>query len=127
MRGGCPGAAVLALAAWTGCATTSGGIAFLGRDPEAVGVKMLVPHAVGRSCRASVFGVPLAPGEPSVGEAVDQILARDAEGDVVTSAVVQWHAVATGIYNRRCVEVRGDLGRLIPTLTLPLPHPHQGG
>jgi hypothetical protein len=91
------------------------------------GVKLLVPHAVGRSCRASVFGVPLSSGDASLDEAVKEILARDTEGDVVTSAVVRWHTVTTGIYNRRCVEVQGDLGRLIPTLTLPLAHRHEGG
>jgi hypothetical protein len=121
------GGAVLILVAWAGCATTGGALGFLGRDPEVTGVKMLVPHAVGRSCRTSVLGLPMTVGEPSLEEALNQILARDAEGDIVTSAVVRWHAVTTGVYNRRCVEVRGDLGRLISTLVLPLHHRHDGG
>jgi hypothetical protein len=126
MRGGRWAAAVLVLATGTGCATTGGSVGLLARDPETAGVKLLAPHAVGRSCRASVFGVPLSSGEPSLDEAINAILARDAEGDVITSAVVRWQTVTTGIYNRRCVEVHGDLGRLIPTLTLPLAHRHDG-
>ena len=117
----------LAVLAWTGCATMGGAVGFVGSDPEAASVKLLAPHAVGRSCRTSVFGVRLAPGEPSLEEAMRQIFARDAEGNVVTSAVVRWRVVTTGVYNRRCVEVRGDLGRLISTVVLPMSHRHDGG
>ena len=80
MRGGRWAAAVLVLAAGTGCATTGGSVGLLGQDPEVAGVKMLVPHAVGRSCRASVFGIPLTAGEPSLEEAFLALVDADDTG-----------------------------------------------
>jgi hypothetical protein len=110
--------AVLALA---GCATSLGSIGVLARDDDALSVKMLVPGAVGRSCRSSVVGLPLSAGDPTVDEALGQILARDAEGNVVTEAEVVSERLVTGVYNRRCVSVRGNLARMITTVTLPMP------
>ena len=59
----------------------------------------------------SVLGVPVRAGTPALGEAVAQILAADPEGNVVMRAEVTWSELVTGIHNRRCVEVRGDLAR----------------
>jgi len=40
------------------------------------------------------------------------------------NAEVRWHRLVTGVYNRRCVEVRGDLARALSTITLPAPPGH---
>ena len=82
------------------------------------------PGLQGRSCRVSVLGVPVRAGAPALGEAVEQILAADPEGNVVTRAEVTWYELVTGIYNRRCLEVRGDLARMVSTLKLPVPAGH---
>ena len=74
---------------------------------------------------ASVFGVPLRAGEPDVREALATILALDHEGDVVANARISWRRLVTGVYNRRCVEVRGDLARTVTTVRLPMPASHK--
>jgi hypothetical protein len=68
--------------------------------------------------------VSLGGGGPEVREALDEILALDREGNVVVDAEVSEERFATGLYNRHCVRVRGDLGRAISTIRLPAPPGH---
>jgi len=110
-----------------GCTASLGPAALLGTDADLVGAKLLRPGLRGRSCRASVLGVPFRAGAPALAEAIAQILAADPEGNVVTSAEVTWSELVTGVYNRRCVEVRGDLARVVSTLRLPPPSGHAPG
>jgi hypothetical protein len=108
-----------------GCSSRLGSINVLQPAFDGFGVKLLSPEVVGRSCRTSIFGIPLQPGDPEVQEAIAQILALDAEGDVVTDAHIGSERILTGVYNRRCVWVRGNLGRTIRIITLPMPASHQ--
>ena len=120
------GSALLLLGAVSGCATSLGSLGVVRPDAESVGLKLLRPGVVGRSCRASVLGLPLRDGVPDVGEAMAAILALDAEGDVVAHAEIRTEDLITGVYNRRCVEVRGDLARAVSTIQLPAPPGHEG-
>jgi hypothetical protein len=110
----------------SGCASSLGTLGVVNPDASDVGLKLLTPGATGRSCRSSVLGVSLRPGEPDLREAIGEILALDPEGDVVANADVRWRRLVTGIYNRRCVEVRGDLARTVSTIRLPAPAGHEG-
>jgi len=109
--------------ALAGCATSLGSAGMIG-PRGATSTKLLRPAAVGRSCRSSILGVPLEEGGPGLEEALGQILALDPEGDVVTDAEVVSERLVTGIYNRHCVVVRGDLGRAISRLALPMVGEH---
>ena len=108
-----------------GCAATGSRVGLLSADPALMGVKLLRPEVEGRSCRAAVLGIPLRAGSPSIEEALGQILALDPEGNVVTHAEIRWRRFVTGVYNRGCIEVRGDLGRGTSAIILPMPeHEH---
>jgi len=48
------------------------------------------------------------------------LLARDGEANVLTNVELRRRVLVTGVYNRRCVEVRGDLGRTVTILSLPV-------
>jgi len=115
-------AALVAAAALAGCSASLGSVGVL--VPDAEGLKVLRPGVSGRSCRASIAGLPLGTGEPDLREAVAQVLALDAEANAVANAEVHWRRLVTGVYNRRCVEVRGDLARTVSTLTIPMPSGH---
>ena len=53
------------------------------------------------------------------------MLALDSEGNVVTNVEVRTQGLFTAVYNRACVEVRGDVGRGISTIIVPaLEHEH---
>lgn len=86
--------------------------------------KLLRPDAEGRSCRAWVMGIPLQPGSPGLDEALARVLALDPEGNVVTHVEVSERLLLTGIFNRRCVVLRGDLSRTVASVTLPTPEGH---
>ena len=116
----------MVLLALTGCAESLGSIGVITPDADEVGLKLLRPNAVGRSCRSSVIGIPLQAAEPTLREAIAGILALDAEGNVVANAEVRWRHLVTGLYNRRCIEVRGDLARTVSTIRLPMPAGHEG-
>jgi hypothetical protein len=119
-------ASLLVAVVLSGCTSSLGTLGVVTPDATDVGLKLLTPGATGRSCRSSVLGVPLRAGEPDLREALGEILARDPEGDVVANADVRWRRLVTGIYNRRCVEVRGDLARTVSTIRLPAPPGHEG-
>ncbi len=110
-----------------GCAGAGGRVGLLGVDPGMIGVKLLRPEVEGRSCRANVLGIPLGAGSPSIEEALGQVLALDPEGNVVTHAEIRWRRLVTGVYNRGCIEVRGDLCRGTSAIIIPMPpHEHHG-
>lgn len=109
------------------CAAPIGSIAFLSREPEPVGVKLLRPGLVGRSCEAFLVGIRIGAGQLSVEDAVAQILASDPEGNAVTNARLSWHGVTTGLYNWVCLEVKGDLSRTVSTITFPPSSGHEHG
>ena len=110
----------------TGCTTSLGTIGVVRRDSDDVAVKLLRPGVTGRSCGSSVLGVPVSGSGPDVRDALERILVLDAEGDVIVNAEVTSHAFISGVYNRRCVEVRGDLARTTSTIILPAPMGHHG-
>lgn len=114
--------ALASLLVLAGCTTRLGGVPLLARDADLVGTKLLRPGATGRSCRTTMFGVPTGGGEGTLDEAFARVLALDEEGNVVTDAVVREERVITGVFNRRCILVSGDLGRSVTTLTLPGHH-----
>jgi hypothetical protein len=117
---------LLAALSLTGCAASLGTIGLVSPDGDQVGLKLLRPGVTGRSCRVSVLGVPLGAGTPDVHEALGEILALDREGNVVANAELRWDRLVTGVYNRRCVEVHGDLARTVSTIRLPAPPAHHG-
>jgi hypothetical protein len=103
-----------------GCGTSLGTAGVLLPDPDAVGVKLLHPGVGGRSCRSSIVGIPLGEGNPSLEEATGRVLALDAEGNALTNADLRWEHLVTGVYNRRCIVVRGNLVRTISSVTIPM-------
>lgn len=100
------------------CRVPLGSLGFVSRDSEPVGTKLLRPGTVARSCQTSILGVPIGP-RLSMENALAQILAVDAEGNAITNVRMTWHGVHTVLYDRDCLEVRGDLVRTISTVTLP--------
>ena len=114
----------LVVAALTGCATDLGRAPLIARDPALVGIKLLRPGARARSCRTTVLGVPVDGDTGTFDDALARLLAVDGEGNVVTDLVLREKRLTTGLVNRRCIELRGDLGRSITTLTLPMPEGH---
>jgi hypothetical protein len=114
------------LAVLAGCASSYGPVGILGSSADVVGTKLLRPGVIGRSCRSRVFGIPLDGDSPALREAMSQILALDEEGDVVINADVRSWSLLTGIYERRCLEIRGDLARAITTMAVPGPASHTG-
>jgi hypothetical protein len=118
------GLVAITVAVVAGCTSSLGTLGVVHPDADDVGLKLLRPDVSGLSCRSSVAGIPLRAGEPDVREALAGIMALDREGDVVANARVSWHQLVTGVYNRRCVEIRGDLARTVSTVRLPMPAGH---
>jgi hypothetical protein len=118
----------LVLAALGGCTTRLGGAPLLARDPDVVGTKLLRPEVSARSCRTTVVGI--AVGDDAAGGTIDDAMARllalDEEGNVVTNATLEEERMTTGVVNRRCITVRGDLARGIRTVIVPTAPGHHG-
>ena len=109
----------------TGCSASSvGEVGLLMRAPDAVGTKLLRPEAAARSCQSFVLGLPMGP-DISLDDAVERILALDSEGNAIANVHLSWSRLRAGLYDRDCLEVRGDLVRTISTVTLPHHADHQ--
>lgn len=105
------------MALLAGCMTTHSDIGAIRAGIDTVGVKMLRPGARVRHCRFSVLGIPLAGADTT--SLVADLLKLDAEADVVTKARVTTESVTTGVFNRICVELVGDLAREVSVVRLP--------
>lgn len=117
-------AAIVALGAG-GCTVPLGHLALVTPETAAPATKLLRPGAEGRSCRSRVLGIATdGDRDPSLDDALAQILALDAEGNAVAAVDVRAEEFLTGVYDRRCLVVRGDLVRTIGTITLPTPGHH---
>jgi hypothetical protein len=112
-------ALVIVLTTCLGCAASTSRLELLTPRPGVVGLKLLHPGVEQRACTSSVLGV--GPPAPRVEELVAALLARDDEAQVLADAEVRWDVLLTGVYNRRCVAVRGDLARPTSTVVLPAP------
>jgi len=117
---------LLAILVLAGCTRSLGTLGMVGADPDPTDVKLIRPGVLGRSCRVSWLGFARDGASPDVREAIGQIRALDAEGNVVTNVQVVSRDLVTGVYNRRCIEVRGDLARTVTTVVLPAPPGHHG-
>lgn len=84
-------------------------------------MKMLHPGAHARVCRSSVFGIPLE----SAQQPLREIFRIDPESDVLSHAQMTTESIATGVFNRICVELVGDLGREISVVRLPVVGDHE--
>jgi hypothetical protein len=91
-----------------------------------LGVKLLRPGVVSRSCRRTLFGIPMDQAAPSFDAALAAALAVDPEANVVDNATVTWTWRNALLYDRQCVELRGDVARMVPTLVLPGGAGHEG-
>jgi hypothetical protein len=100
-----------------GCMTTTTELGLIRPTAETAGLKMIRPGARVRACRSSLFGIPLQSPPPT--SVLADLLKVDAEADVVSKARVTTNSIATGIYNRTCVELVGDLGREVSVVRLP--------
>jgi len=108
------------LPALAGCAGWVGRVGVVAPDEKVLGVKLLRPRVMRRACASSLLGFPLGRGRADLDEAMAALLARDGEANVLTNVELRRRVLVTGVYNRRCVEVRGDLGRTVTILSLPV-------
>ncbi len=118
-----------ALAAWAcvACGSVRGHVdALVPREP-ALGVQRLTPGVSARVCRSTVLGIPVGSDASALDEALQRLLAHDASATVLSDVEVRWSWLSTGLYNRACVEVRGDAGRVVSTIIVPGAHatPHR--
>jgi hypothetical protein len=116
----------LAATLLAGCAVSYGPVGVIGPRSDAVAVKVLRPDVEGRSCQRSILGIVVDDAPPSLAASLAQVLALDGEGDVVTNGEIISEEFVTGLYSRRCVVVRGDLGRTIPEVRMPATGGHGG-
>jgi hypothetical protein len=112
--------------ALSGCTSSLGRMGILAPDATRVGVKLLRPGVSARSCGTTLLGVPLGSSEPALAAALGKLMELDSEGSAVVAVEVTTEDFLTGIYNRRCVAVHGDLVRVVTTVVLPSApgHPH---
>ncbi len=108
--------AVVVIAAG-GCTARLGEVAAI-LGPEAYPPAMVLATGVtGEDCGSSVLFVPLR--APRLEEAIARAVASVPEATLLTEVRVERVAIATGVYNRSCLRVRGSAARLVSRIVLP--------
>lgn len=108
-----------------GCAAQEGHLPRVSAVAEADGFKMLRPGASARACRGVFFGRRGGDG-PLLGEAFARVLALDREADSLMNVSLRWRRTSLGLYTWACVEISGDLVRMVPTVLVPMGGEHEG-
>jgi hypothetical protein len=114
---------ILGVIVLSGCVTIQTEFGVVHANAENTSMKMLRPGARVRACRSSLFGIPLQ--RATHGSLVVELLGADAEADVATHVRVVAESITTGIYNRTCLELAGNLGREISEVRLPVVGEHE--
>lgn len=110
-------------AAASGCMTSLGTLSTvnLGAPPS---VKMIRPAFRSEACRLSVLGSE-PDGAPSlVDEAIGELRQQDSEIDTLRDVRLEVWGWNLLLVRRACVAVTADLGRTIPTVSIPMDHSH---
>jgi hypothetical protein len=94
-------------------------------DPDLVGFKVLEPQAVGTACGATLWSC----GERRsrlAAKAVNVLLRSHPEANAVRDAEVRWRGLDTVLVQAGCVSIRGDVGRVVSTVSVPMLGEHSG-
>ena len=114
---------LLAATVLAGCMTVQSELGVVRPNAETLGTKLLRSGARTRICRSSLFGIPLEPTASA--SLVADLLKMDAEADILSHVHVTTESISTGVYNRTCVELIGDVGREVSVVRLPVVGEHQ--
>lgn len=80
---------------------------------------ILATGVEGRDCDAAWFRLP--PPDGSLARALAVALSSVPDATLLTDAEVATETLATGVYNRRCVRVRGSAARMVREVVVPMP------
>jgi hypothetical protein len=114
------GFAGIMLAGLAGCGLggVSVPLAFVGSQQP--GFKMLRPGAAARTCGAMVWPYGARARDGLLDAALADLIAQAAEADLIRDARISWRGVDLLVARVGCVSVRGDVGRMISTVKLPM-------
>ena len=117
---------VVALSATVGCGFRGGRLPLVPFASEEPGFKMLAPGAEARACGAIVWPYGSGSSDGLLERAVANLIARHPEADTIRDFRLSWRGVDLLVAQVGCVSVRGDVGRGIPTVELPMLGEHGG-
>jgi hypothetical protein len=122
---GAAGLAALAVGL-VGCGLGGGTIPLVILGANQPGFKMLRPGAAARACGATVWPYGARDRTGLVEAALAELLAEQAGADVVRDVRISWRGIDLLLAQVGCVSVRGDVGRVISTVELPMLGGHHG-
>jgi hypothetical protein len=119
------------LVASGGCGFAGGRLPIVPFGSEEPGFKMLAPGAEARACGGILWPYGARADGGLLERAVEGLMVPYAEADTVRDLRVSWRGVDLLVAQIGCVSVRGDVGREIPTVKLPMlgehaEHMHHG-
>jgi hypothetical protein len=121
----------VAVVAGGGCGFAGGRLPMVPVESESPGFKMLAPGAEARICGGIVWPYGSRSGGALLERALAELVGPYGEADVVRDLQLSWRGVDLVVAQIGCVSVRGDVGRNIPTVSLPMlgehgEHMHHG-
>lgn len=103
---------LLVAALSSGCATRLGDLSLVASKSVGLTPEVMQRGVEGEDCVHLLLFLPLGSLNPNLQEAMDNALAKVPEANAMSDLAVYNDTVFTLIYNRTCLRVRGDVGRL---------------
>ena len=110
----------MAMSAVVGCGLGGGKVPFVAVGSQDPGFKMLAPDAHSRACGTVLWPYGRRSGGPLLQQAMAELVAVNPEADTIRDLQLSWRGIDLLVAQIGCVSVRGDVGRYIPTVQLPM-------
>ena len=104
---------VVSLAALlVGCSIRMGDFTLLSSKNVGVEGEVIQRGVEGEDCVHMLLFLPLGSLNPNLEEAMDRAMAEVPSGNVMTDLAIYNDVLFTYLYNRICIRVKGDVGRI---------------
>ena len=98
--------------ALSGCSFRTGDLSIVASQNVGLQPELIQRSVEGEDCTHVLLFIPMGSLVPNLDEAMDRALEKVPDGNILTDVAVYSDVRFTYIYNRTCLRVKGDVGRL---------------
>jgi hypothetical protein len=105
-------ALLLFVFALAGCSFRTGDLSVVASQNVGLEPELIRRSVEGKDCAHMLLFIPIGTLVPNLDEAMDRALEKVPEGNILTDMAIYNDLLFTYIYNRTCLRIKGDVGRL---------------
>jgi hypothetical protein len=98
--------------AMAGCSFRTGDLSIVASQNVGLEPELIRRSVEGKDCTHMLLFIPMGSLVANLDEAMDRALEKVPEGNILTDMAIYNDLLFTYIYNRTCLRIKGDVGRL---------------